>query len=90
MKWHYVCKDKLIFEENSFQSGEYYCYDSDTFDIILNNLDWVMANNALIEHDWIYNQLDKMLESNNGALIFIPTPEVADKIDRHYNMQDEA
>jgi hypothetical protein len=89
MKWHYVCKENVIFEESSFKSGKYYCYDIDVFDYLINDPDWVSVNNAYIESDWILSQLDKMIESNNGALIFIPTPEVADKIDRHYNMQDE-
>ena len=90
MGWHYICKEDVIFEESSFQSGKYYCYESETFDKILHDPNWVKANDAYDERDWIWDQLDKMLESNNGAIIFIPTIEVADKIDRHYNMQDEA
>lgn len=46
MGWHYICKDKVIFEESSFKSGEYYCYDVDTFDYLINDSDWVMSNDA--------------------------------------------
>lgn len=87
-----MCKDTIRFEHDEDpRNGEYYCYDIDTFDYLINDSDWVMTNNAIDEQDWILDQLDKMLESNNGYLIFIPTFGVSEKIDMYHElkMQDE-
>jgi len=83
--WHYICKDTVMFKSDKDpRNGLWYCYLTDTFDYILNDHNWVCTNNAQDEYDWIADQLDRMLESNDGKFIFIPTPEVATKIDAYY------
>lgn len=79
-KWHCICEDELIFKNDPFKSGKYYCYHIDVFDRLLNDNNWVHANDAFEEQCWIFDQLDKMVESNDGDFVFIPTFSVAEKI----------
>ncbi len=81
--WHYICKENVMFpEDDDERNGEYYDYDVDTFDYLVNNPDWVWRNNAFEERDWILDNLDKKLESNDGSIIFIPTYGTSRKIDK--------
>ena len=60
-------------------------YDVDTFDYLINDKNWVHQNDAFDEYEWIIDNLDKMLESNDGTLVFIPTSETAIRIDNYYD-----
>lgn len=86
MAWHYNKKEEII--GGSIKTGMYLEYDIDVFDRILNDNNWVFSNDAKDEQDWILDQLDKMLESNDGEIIYIPTVETATKIDNYYAMKD--
>lgn len=82
MGWHYKYKDEVIFSnEKDPRNGKYLVYDTDTFDYILNNKDWVYNNDAFEEHSYILDYLEYMLESNNGELVFIPTADVAVRLE---------
>lgn len=87
-KWHYICEEDVVFNGNDPRTGKYFCYHVDTFDNLLNNNGWVAANDAWDELNWILDQLDKRLESNDGTFIFIPTIGTATKIDNYYNLED--
>ena len=88
-KWHYIYKDEIIYpNKDDRRNGEYYCYQIDTFDRLLNDNDWVQNNDAWDELNWILDTLDKMLESNDGEFIFIPTSRVANQIDNYYEEKE--
>lgn len=88
-KWHNLYEDDVEFPNGNrdCRTGKYLVYDQDTFDYLVNNMDWVMTNDAYDEHSYIIDNLDKMLESNDGELIFIPKIEVSMKIDNFYEMR---
>jgi hypothetical protein len=83
-KWHNIREDEIIFKTPNCREGKYLVYDKDTFDYLVNNNDWVFNNDAIEEQEWILDNMDKILESNDEKEIFIPTARTATKIDNYY------
>lgn len=89
-KWHYNKLETIEFQDKKdHRNGQYYEYDADTFDYLINSNDWVHVNDAWDEQQYVRDNLDKMLESNDGTLIFIPTGIVSMTIDAYYELEDQ-
>ena len=88
-KWHNICEDEIMFKNKTdCRNGKYLVYDVDVFDRLINDNEWVFNNDAIEEQEWIEDNLDKMLESNDGQNIYIPTANVSTKIDNYYALKD--
>ena len=87
-KWHNIREDEIIFKTPNCREGKYLVYDKDTFDYLVNNNDWVFNNDAIEEQEWILDNMDKILESNDGKEIFIPTARTATEIDSYYALEE--
>jgi hypothetical protein len=88
-KWHNICEDEIMFKSKTdCRNGKYLVYDVDVFDRLINDNEWVFNNDAIEEQEWIEDNLDKMLESNDGQSIYIPTFNVSTKIDNYYALKE--
>lgn len=84
-KWHYDYTDEIKFSNpEDCRNGGYLVYNSDTFDYLLNDPDWLRLNDAFDERSYVLDHLDLMRESNDGELIFIPDYKTALRIEMYY------
>ena len=75
--------------EKNCRSGEYYEYSKEIFDTIINDKQWRFKDDHYNEWEYIMDNLDKRLESNDGKLVFIPTGKVSMSIDAYYDLEDQ-
>ena len=80
--WHYIYKDEIVCKNSGdYRAGTYLVYDADTFDYLINDPDWAFNNDAYGEQSYVLDNLDNMLESADGDLIYIPDAKTAIKIE---------